>query len=72
MVRFSISLISNYLVRGDHVGYATPDKKVVECLAEFIPEWADFLNVKVLVHKNQIVEEGKIIYRIWTTTSVES
>ncbi|MEK5038668.1 hypothetical protein [Sporosarcina sp. FSL K6-3457] len=58
---------SNSLCREENVGYVTPDEKVIDYLTDLLPQWADYLNVQVIVHKDKIKEEGKIVYRIWTS-----
>ncbi|MFJ8064033.1 hypothetical protein ACIQYS_05340 [Psychrobacillus sp. NPDC096426] len=63
---------SNNLISRVKVGYATPDAKVIDYLIDFIPEWANYLNVGVNVNKVKTRVDGKIIYRIWVTYSSES
>lgn len=58
---------SNCLFREASVGYATPDEKVIEYLSELIPKWADYLNVRVTLHTDKVLEDSEYIYRIWTT-----
>lgn len=62
---------SNYIFRKVNVGYATPDEKVINYLSELIPQWADHLNVQIVVHKDQINIDSKYLYRIWTSSSIE-
>ena len=59
--------ISLYLFREQNVGYATPDEKVIDFLTELLPQWADHLNLQLIVHKDKVEENGKCIYRIWTS-----
>ncbi|QFG00990.1 hypothetical protein PB01_20550 [Psychrobacillus glaciei] len=61
-----------YLVNKVNVGYATPDEKIIDYLTDFIPKWADYLNVKVTVIKEVTERNGKYIYKIWTSYSRES
>ncbi|MGE7094463.1 hypothetical protein ACQKII_24130 [Lysinibacillus sp. NPDC048646] len=61
-----------YLVNKVCVGYATPDEKVIDYLTDFIPKWANYLNVNVTVNKEKIETNGKYIYKIWTSNSDES
>ncbi len=62
-----ISQITYVLKR---VGYATPDEKVITQLGELIPQWADYLKVKVEVHREKVLENGNYVYRIWTSKAV--
>ena len=62
--------ISNYLCIEESVGYATPDEKVITQLGELIPQWADYLKVKVEVHREKVLENGNYVYRIWTSKAV--
>ncbi|MEK5068650.1 hypothetical protein [Sporosarcina sp. FSL K6-1508] len=57
---------SNCLFSEINVGYGTPDEKVIDYLTELLPQWADYLNVEVIVHKDKIKEDGKYVYKIWT------
>ncbi|MER2007116.1 MAG: hypothetical protein ABS939_06650 [Psychrobacillus sp.] len=54
------------LVNKKNVGYATPDEKVTASLSELLPKWADYLNVKVAVHRDKINVNDIILYRVWT------
>lgn len=56
--------ISIYLTIEPSVGYATPDKKVLDLLTKLIPQWAEYLKVKVVIHRDEILEDEKYIYRI--------
>ncbi|MEK3886676.1 hypothetical protein [Bacillus sp. FSL K6-3431] len=58
---------SNCLFREINVGYGTPDEKVIDYLTELLPQWAGYLNVEVIVNKDKIKEDGKYVYRIWTS-----
>ena len=58
---------SNYLYREVNFGYATPDEKVIDCLTELLPQWAEYLSVQVIIHKDKILIGRKYLYRIWTS-----
>ena len=58
---------SNCFFRKENVGYATPDIKVIECLTELIPQWAEYMSVNVKLHRDEIKVDGKSVYRIWTS-----
>lgn len=53
--------------RKELVGYATPDIKVIDYLTKLIPEWAENVNVKVILHRDEIHVDGNYMYRIWTS-----
>ncbi|MEI2358720.1 hypothetical protein, partial [Mesobacillus zeae] len=55
-----------YLGNKINVGYATPDEKVIKYLASFLPQWADYNNLKVDVCTEKTKIDGQIIYKIWT------
>ncbi|WP_139840760.1 hypothetical protein [Gottfriedia acidiceleris] len=55
-----------YLFSKTTVGYATPDEKVIKCLAELLPEWISYnnnTNGSICLGEEKI--NGKIIYKIW-------
>lgn len=60
---------SNHFFREESVGYATPDVKVIDCLTELIPQWAEYINVVVVLHRDEIEVDGKYVYRVWTSYS---
>ncbi|WP_409368972.1 hypothetical protein [Lysinibacillus sp. 38-6] len=60
---------SHRFFREENVGYATPDAKVIDCLTELIPQWAEYTNVNVTLHRDKIEVDGKDLYRIWISYS---
>lgn len=60
---------SNHFLREENVGYASPDVKVIDCLTELIPQWAIYINVVVILHRDVIEVDGKNVYRVWTSYS---
>jgi hypothetical protein len=48
------------------VGYATPDEKVIKYLECLLPVWAGYNNVKISIHRDRKIKDGKEIYSIWT------
>ncbi|MEK5486980.1 MULTISPECIES: hypothetical protein [unclassified Lysinibacillus] len=60
---------SNGFLRKENIGYATPDIKVIDCLTELIPQWAEYMNVYVTMHRDKIEVDCKKMYRIWTSYS---
>ncbi|MCS1382449.1 hypothetical protein NXZ75_09600 [Lysinibacillus sphaericus] len=60
---------SNHFLREENVGYASPDVKVIDCLTELIPQWAGYINVVVILHRDVIEVDGKYLYRVWTSYS---
>lgn len=55
------------MTKGGMVLWKSPDEKVIDFLTELLPKWADYLNIQLVVHKDRIKENGKYIYRIWTS-----
>lgn len=64
-----VSRFLKSLFREENVGYATPDVKVIDCLTELIPQWAGYINVVVVLHRDEIEVDGKYVYRVWTSYS---
>ncbi|UQZ36697.1 hypothetical protein C2I18_26095 [Paenibacillus sp. PK3_47] len=50
-----------------HVGYASPDANVHTYLAEHLPQWADYNNVRINVNTSKELINGIMIYKIWVT-----
>ncbi|WP_026575631.1 hypothetical protein [Bacillus sp. UNC438CL73TsuS30] len=55
-----------YLICQINVGYSTPDEKVINYLEYFLPKWASYNNVKISIHREKTIIDGKNIYKIWT------
>lgn len=55
-----------YLISKIDVGYATPDEKVIKYLECLLPVWAGYNNVKISIHRERKIKDGKEIYSIWT------
>lgn len=64
-----ISRFFKWFLRKENIGYATPDVNVIDCLTELIPQWAEYTNVHVTMHRDKIEVDGKEIYRFWTSYS---
>lgn len=54
-----------YLCSNKNVGYATPDEKVIKCLAVFLPEWINYNQSSGSICLGEEKVNGKIIYKIW-------
>ncbi len=54
-----------YLLSKTNVGYATPDEKVIKCLAELLPEWLSYNKTVGSIYLGEEKINGKIIFKIW-------
>lgn len=55
-----------YIANKLNVGYASPDKKVIQSLEKLLPEWADYHEVKIHICKENISADGEVIFKVWT------